>query len=163
MTRLDGPIPDPRAEVARLRELLLDAFFQLAAEVRDGSMAGWWDSLALSTVRDVGDELVAAGLLERHPDGAGRRWFYRPGTGPLAEKPNGPGTGPDFGRADFGPTPRPKCPHCDGCGQVADRDGAPWNLWQDLPAGSDLAVRMGLVKPVPCSECGGSGRSGVPR
>jgi len=49
-----------------------------------------------------------------------------------------------------------KCTRCDGCGQVADSDsGEPWTAWASLPPGSDLAVRMGIVKPVPCPECKG--------
>lgn len=50
------------------------------------------------------------------------------------------------------------CVRCLGCGQVANsEDAEPWSAWADLPPGSDLAVRAGLVKPVPCPECGGSG------
>ena len=50
------------------------------------------------------------------------------------------------------------CPRCLGCGQVADsEDAEPWSAWADLPPGSDLAVRMGLVKPVDCPECKGTG------
>ena len=39
---------------------------------------GWWDSMANSNVCNMGDRLVELGLWERHPDGYGRRWFYRP-------------------------------------------------------------------------------------
>ena len=39
---------------------------------------GWWDSMALSAVCSLGDRLVDLGAWERHPRGAGRRWFYRP-------------------------------------------------------------------------------------
>jgi hypothetical protein len=50
------------------------------------------------------------------------------------------------------------CDRCDGCGQIADSDdGESWTAWTDLPPGADLAVRMGLVKPVDCPECDGSG------
>jgi hypothetical protein len=49
------------------------------------------------------------------------------------------------------------CERCNGCGLIADTDdGEPWTAWADLPPGSDLAVRMGLVKPISCLECGGT-------
>lgn len=52
-----------------------------------------------------------------------------------------------------------RCPDCLGDGRVAggtdDRD--PWPVWASLPPGSDLAVRMGLVYPVTCSTCDGTG------
>lgn len=52
----------------------------------------------------------------------------------------------------------PACQKCDGCGQIADsEDGEPWTAWSSLPPGSDLAVRMGLVNPIECPVCGGSG------
>ncbi len=49
--------------------------------------------------------------------------------------------------------PRP-CPTCHGCGQIAnDDDSSPWSYWQQLPPGSDLAVRLGLIFPLPCPAC----------
>jgi len=52
-----------------------------------------------------------------------------------------------------------ECSMCAGCGQVADDDdGTPWKYWADLPPGSDLAVRMGLVKPQTCPGCEGTGQ-----
>jgi hypothetical protein len=54
-----------------------------------------------------------------------------------------------------------KCPKCWGCGKVADtEDQEPWTAWEELPPGSDLAVRAGLVKPLTCPVCDGSGKSG---
>lgn len=51
-----------------------------------------------------------------------------------------------------------ECGRCNGCGQIADsKDGEPWNDWEDLPPGSNVAVLMGLVKPIPCPTCGGAG------
>jgi hypothetical protein len=51
-----------------------------------------------------------------------------------------------------------ECDRCEGCGQIAnDDDRSPWKYWAELPPGSDLAVRMGLVRPEPCPECGGTG------
>lgn len=54
-----------------------DHFFDRAWQVRDREKAGWWDSMGLSSLCSLGDVLVEAGRLERHPDGYGRRWFYR--------------------------------------------------------------------------------------
>lgn len=46
------------------------------------------------------------------------------------------------------------CPRCDGCGQIADtEDGEPWIAWTSLPPGSDLAVRLGQIRPIPCPDC----------
>lgn len=52
------------------------------------------------------------------------------------------------------------CERCDGCGKIADSDeGEPWTAWENLPPGSDLAVQMGLVKPITCPKCGGTGEA----
>jgi len=52
-----------------------------------------------------------------------------------------------------------KCERCNGCGQVADSEtGEPWSYWEELPPGSDIAVRMGIVKPKSCPVCDGKGR-----
>ena len=51
------------------------------------------------------------------------------------------------------------CRRCDGCGWLANtEDQEPWTAWEQLPSGSDMAVRMGLVQPVACHECNGEGR-----
>lgn len=55
--------------------------------------------------------------------------------------------------------PDDKCRRCDGCGQIANsEEGEPWTAWSHLPPGSDIAVRMGFVKPIPCPACGGTGK-----
>ena len=47
-----------------------------------------------------------------------------------------------------------RCKRCDGCGQISDgEDGEPWSVWMKLPLESSAAVRLGLVKPIPCPEC----------
>ena len=52
-----------------------------------------------------------------------------------------------------------QCDRCDGCGQIAnDDEGTPWSFWLNLPVKSAVAVMMGIVKPLPCPECGGSGK-----
>ena len=38
---------------------------------------GYWDTCALSHVMEAGDRLVELGVLKKHPDGFGRRWFYK--------------------------------------------------------------------------------------
>ena len=51
-----------------------------------------------------------------------------------------------------------KCPKCDGCKQVANTDDQePWSVWEELPAQSKVAVVMGLVRPITCSKCNGTG------
>jgi hypothetical protein len=60
------------------------------------------------------------------------------------------------------PASRP-CPRCEGCGQQADTDDRePWTAWTSLPLRSSAAVLAGLVKPVPCDACGGTGRTRAP-
>jgi hypothetical protein len=47
------------------------------------------------------------------------------------------------------------CERCEGCGKIADSDdGEPWTFWANLPPGSDAAVKLGLVNPIPCPDCG---------
>ena len=61
------------------------------------------------------------------------------------------------GRADTLPPATP-CPKCLGDKHVANTDDAePWSCWANLPPGSDLAVRMGLVQPITCPQCKGTG------
>lgn len=51
-----------------------------------------------------------------------------------------------------------KCPKCNGEGKVANSiDQEPWSAWANLPPGSDLAVVVGLVKPIECPRCKGTG------
>lgn len=50
------------------------------------------------------------------------------------------------------------CERCAGCGRLADSEGRePWTVWTSLPLASAAAVIAGIVKPVPCDGCGGSG------
>ncbi len=54
-----------------------------------------------------------------------------------------------------------KCRHCDGRGKVDNNpdysEQAPWSAWENLPPGSDIAVKLGIVKPQDCPDCGGTG------
>ena len=46
------------------------------------------------------------------------------------------------------------CHRCEGEGRVADtEDQEPWSVWENLPPGSDVSVRLGLVRPIPCPYC----------
>ncbi len=47
-------------------------------------------------------------------------------------------------------------------GQGPTEEAEPWTAWAELPPGSDIAVRMGLVKPKPCPVCLGKGRVTAP-
>ncbi len=59
---------------------------------------------------------------------------------------------------EYGPCFRCACWKCEGDGKVADStDQEPWSAWSSLPPGSDIAVRLGIVKPIDCPVCGGSG------
>lgn len=51
------------------------------------------------------------------------------------------------------------CKRCLGWKQIADSEnGESWKLWAELPVPSNLAVVIGLVKPIACPRCYGSGR-----
>lgn len=71
-----------RAKVERLRGELLKvlnaAMREGAPYITTGDRQGWWDSEARRSICDIGDRLVELGIWERHPDGYGGRWFYRP-------------------------------------------------------------------------------------
>jgi RecJ-like exonuclease len=51
-----------------------------------------------------------------------------------------------------------ECPKCSGEGRIANsEDGEPWSQWEKLPPGSDIAVKIGLIKPIVCPNCDGKG------
>lgn len=60
----------------------------------------------------------------------------------------------------FDPT---KCHTCNGEGRTdgnADvTERAPWSFWENLAPGQDIAVRLGWVKPIDCTECNGTGEA----
>lgn len=50
------------------------------------------------------------------------------------------------------------CTKCGGCGRGANTDGQePWTQFERLPPGSDFVVRIGLIKPMECPACKGTG------
>lgn len=52
-----------------------------------------------------------------------------------------------------------KCERCDGCGKIASsEEGEPWTAWTSMPVNSAIALVMGLVYPVDCPKCHGSGK-----
>lgn len=52
------------------------------------------------------------------------------------------------------------CSKCEGCGKVANSDDQePWTYWENLPLKTAMAVTLGLVQPVDCPLCGGSGKN----
>lgn len=71
-----------QAEVERLKQELIEVLDESMRNIanfnKDGSRAGWWDTMALSVACEIGDRLVELGTWKRHADGCGRRWFYRP-------------------------------------------------------------------------------------
>ncbi len=53
------------------------------------------------------------------------------------------------------PTTNIACRTCEGDGQIANTDeGEPWSVWTSLPLESSLAVLAGIVRPIPCPDCG---------
>lgn len=53
-----------------------------------------------------------------------------------------------------------KCTKCDGCGKVAnDEDQTPWTFWLNLPLQASGAILAGLVRPIDCPKCGGTGKA----
>lgn len=74
----DGVVMTPDDMKRELVEAHEDAFYGSATLIEKGEKAGWYDTNALSHVMEAGDALVDLGVFEVHPDGFGRRWFYRP-------------------------------------------------------------------------------------
>lgn len=51
------------------------------------------------------------------------------------------------------------CTKCLGWKRIAnDDDQSPWKFWAELPPPSNLAVQLGLVVPIECPACHGTGR-----
>lgn len=64
---------------------------------------------------------------------------------------------PQLERDPDAPNDLAPCYRCDGRGLLANsEDREPWTVWENLPPGSDLAVRFGIVRPIPCHICHGT-------
>lgn len=51
------------------------------------------------------------------------------------------------------------CQKCLGWKQIAnDDDQSSWKFWAELPPPSNLAVQVGMVFPIDCPRCQGSGK-----
>jgi hypothetical protein len=49
---------------------------------------------------------------------------------------------------------RKTCTRCNGDRKIANTErGEPWSAWSSLARGTDGAVRMGFVRPIPCPAC----------
>ena len=54
--------------------------------------------------------------------------------------------------------PETDCGRCAGCGQISDGDpGEPWSAWMALPVESAVGMLAGIVKPIDCPDCNGTG------
>ena len=49
------------------------------------------------------------------------------------------------------------CTQCLGWKRVDDGEGASWKYWAELPAQSAIGFTLGLVKPIQCPRCKGTG------
>jgi DnaJ-class molecular chaperone len=49
------------------------------------------------------------------------------------------------------------CKKCLGWKRVDDGEGISWKYWAELPAHSALAISLGIVKPIECPRCKGTG------
>jgi NTP pyrophosphatase (non-canonical NTP hydrolase) len=49
------------------------------------------------------------------------------------------------------------CQQCLGWKRVDDSEGASWKHWAGLPGQSAIVVQMGLIKPIECPRCHGTG------
>lgn len=50
-----------------------------------------------------------------------------------------------------------KCSQCLGWKRVDDGEQQSWKYWAELPEQSKVAIKIGLVKPVECPLCKGTG------
>lgn len=50
------------------------------------------------------------------------------------------------------------CQTCLGWKRVDDSEGCSWKYWAELRPPANVSVQMGLVKPIECPDCGGTGQ-----
>lgn len=148
---------------------LAERIFQVPRSVLESTQPRIEDVLRAATLRpaQIGDRVrgyagehfgMIEGELVADPDVNSKGWSAIRADGqptPYAALPNTVVVIQPASR----PSDDASCPRCLGCGQLADSDDRePWTMWQDLPPGSDLAVRLGIVRPVPCGHCSGTGK-----
>lgn len=51
------------------------------------------------------------------------------------------------------------CGRCLGWKRVDNGEHQSWKYWAELPEQSQVAVKLGFIKPVVCPDCNGTGRS----
>jgi len=49
------------------------------------------------------------------------------------------------------------CKQCLGWKQVDNTQGISWKVWAELPEKLSVAIHMGLIRPVICPHCNGTG------
>lgn len=50
------------------------------------------------------------------------------------------------------------CERCLGWKRIDDGDeGVSWKYWAELPTPSNIAIQLGIVKPITCPHCNGTG------
>lgn len=68
-------------EVKRLEreviEWMEDSIYSNGFTETDGDRKGWTETMAKGSVMNTCEELVRMGKWEKHPNGVGRRWWYR--------------------------------------------------------------------------------------
>ena len=51
------------------------------------------------------------------------------------------------------------CKRCRGDGRIANTEqGESWKDWLELPLQSAVVVTLGIVRPLPCPVCKGTGK-----
>lgn len=110
------------------------------------------------TERGTGDGTLSVGTLEGPHLVSMGDWIIRGVKGELYP------CKPDIFKATYEPADlqaaeyQYACPQCEECGKIANsEEGEPWTVWLKMPLGSAQAVVLGLVKPIECPGCGGSG------
>ena len=49
------------------------------------------------------------------------------------------------------------CKRCLGWKKVDEAEQQSWKYWAEMPEQSKIAIKVGLVKPIDCADCGGTG------
>lgn len=131
---------------------------RIRAAARKITDAAEYDQLDTEATRElfaIADELEAARTPVTCPESGGP-CYWCPRADDQRDRCRSRGTH----LQDGGQAPPAPCSRCKGCKQIDDGDeGIAWTHWLALPPGSDLAVRLGVVKPIPCPACCGPSRT----